>query len=121
MHTRKMFALGILLALLLSMLPLGAGAARLNLPDPLAKVEPLVLEEISARGQTDYFIWMTEKADLSPAYSLKTKLEKGRFVYETLVATAERTQKDLRAYLDRQGADYQAFYIANKILVRGGS
>jgi hypothetical protein len=49
----------------------------------LDKIEPLVLEELTASGQTDFFIWMVEKADLSPAYHLRTKQEKGRFVYET--------------------------------------
>jgi subtilisin family serine protease len=87
----------------------------------LDKIEPLVLEELTASGQTDFFIWMVEKADLSPAYHLRTKQEKGRFVYETLRETAERTQKELRRHLDLQGVDYRPFYIANKILVRGGS
>jgi hypothetical protein len=83
------------------------------------KVEALVLDEIAAEGQTEFFVWMVEKADLSPADQLQTKQEKGRFVFNTLVETAARTQKELRAYLDAQGMDYQAFYIANKILVRG--
>ncbi len=88
--------------------------------DPLTKIEPLLLNELSAANQTDFFIWMTEKADLSLAYTLKTKEEKGRFVYETLVETAERTQKEMRAYLDQQGVSYRPFYITNKILVQGG-
>jgi PKD repeat protein len=89
--------------------------------DVLGKIEPLVLEELHTAGQTDFFVWMAEKADLSPAYNLKTKLEKGEFVFNALRETAERTQKDLRTYLDAQGISYQPFYIANKILVRGGS
>ena len=89
--------------------------------DPLAKVEPLVLDELAAASQTDFFVWMTEKADLSPAYRLETKEEKGRFVFETLRETAERSQKALRAYLEQQGMDYRPFYIVNKILVRGGN
>ena len=120
MNWRKMLSLIGLLVLLLAAVPMGAIAAP-RASDPLAKVEALVLQELTLQGQTDYFIWMTAKADLTPAYALKTKLEKGQFVYETLVATAERTQKDLRAYLDKAGVAYQAFYIANKILVYGGS
>jgi subtilisin family serine protease len=87
---------------------------------PLAEIEPQVLHELAADDKADFFIWMEEKADLSPAYELETKEERGRFVYETLRATAERTQKALRAHLDRQGVDYRPFYVANKILVRGG-
>ena len=120
MHGRSVLILLGLLALLLSLSPLGAATgtpAKQGVPD---KIEPLVLEELAANGQTDYFVWMAKKADLSPAEQLQTKLEKGRFVYETLRATAERTQAPLRAYLDQHGVNYQAFYIANKILVRGG-
>jgi len=88
--------------------------------DAAAKIDPQVLAEINESGQTEFFVWMTEKADLSPAANLKSKLEKGQFVFDTLRDTAERTQKDLRAVLDAQGVEYQAFYIANKILVRSG-
>ena len=104
---------------------LGAQAAKppveaRNNENTSAEIEPLVQQEITQNGNTDFFIWMKEKADLSPAKALKTKADKGQFVFDALRATAERTQKDLRAYLDQQGAEYKAFYIANKILVRGG-
>src|SRR3989337_814559 len=82
-----------------------------------ASIEALVIREIDADGQTDFFVWLKEKADLSPAKDLKTKLEKGTFVFNALRETAARTQQDLRTYLDSQGISYKAFYIANKILV----
>ncbi|MCB9101038.1 MAG: S8 family serine peptidase [Anaerolineales bacterium] len=66
-------------------------------------------------------MWLTEKADLSSAYLLKTKEGKGRFVFETLRSTAERSQKALRQELERQGVRYRSFYIANKILVQNGT
>jgi hypothetical protein len=47
---------------------------------------------------------MSEKADLSPAYELKTKEEKVQFVFDTLRQTAERSQADLRQHLEDQGA-----------------
>jgi PKD repeat protein len=97
-----------------------APAADSSQAEILDKVESLVLEELAARGQTEFFVWMAEKADLSPAGQLQTKQEKGRFVFNALRETAERTQNDLRAHLDAQGVDYQPFYIANKVLVRGG-
>ena len=64
---------------------------------------------------------MSEQADLSYADQLKTKEEKGAYVFQTLVDTADRTQADLRAYLDKQGVDYTSFYIVNTILVKSGS
>jgi subtilisin family serine protease len=89
--------------------------------ETLAKIEPLVVEELTSADQTDFFIWMSEKADLSPAYNLKTKEEKGRFVFETLRQTAQGSQADLRQHLEDQGVDHRPFYIANKILVQGGN
>jgi hypothetical protein len=90
-------------------------------PEMLAKIEPLVVEELTSADQTDFFIWMSEKANLSPAYGLKTKEEKGEFVFETLRKTAEGSQAALRQQLEDQGVDHRPFYIANKILVRGGN
>jgi len=88
---------------------------------PESKIEPLVLEEVAAKGSTDFFIWMAETADLSPAYAMNSKLEKGTFVFNALRETAEASQAELRAYLDGLGVTYQPFYIANKVLVQGGS
>jgi PKD repeat protein len=110
----------ILLLATASMPVVSAPAAANSQAQTLDKIEPLVLEELAARDQTEFFVWMVEKADLSPAGQLQTKQEKGRFVFNALVETAERTQRGLRRYLDAQGVDYQAFYVTNKILVRGG-
>jgi subtilisin family serine protease len=88
--------------------------------EPTAKFEALVLEELY-EGNTDFFVTMTEQADLSHADQLKTKIEKGQYVFETLVATANQIQADLRAFLDKQGYKYESFYIVNAILVKAGS
>lgn len=89
--------------------------------DPQAKIEPALLEQMTTAGQTDFFVWMSQKAQLKPANQLKSRQEKGRFVFDTLRATAEATQKGLRAELNKQGVVYRPFYIANKIFVRGGT
>lgn len=89
--------------------------------DVLDKIEPLVLTQIESSGQTEFFIWMTEKADLSPAYNLETKEEKGQFVFETLRETAARSQAELRKQFDSNGTEYRPFYISNKILVFNGT
>ncbi len=127
MKTRLILALFLVMAMTLGSIQVVASYTPPVAPDPLSKddpldkIEDLVLEQITINGQTDFFVWLTEKADLSPAYQLETKEEKGRFVYETLRETAERSQKKLCKSLDKQGVDYRAFYIANKILIRGGS
>ena len=50
---------------------------------------------------------------------MPTKLEKGRFVYQTLVSTAEHTQVGLIAQLDSLGVEYRSYWIANMVWVRG--
>lgn len=127
---QRIFSLILLTGLLLSLTyPGGVQAtpqvkaipASIALEDPLAKIEAQVLDELTAQGSTDYFIVMKEQADLEAAASLTTKAQKGEFVFNSLRATADRTQADLRATLDQQGVDYRAFYIANTLLVRGGT
>ena len=129
--THQISSILILAGLLLSLAQLGGvstGLARTVFPPPAgpasdensgAKVESLVFESLETAGQTDFFIWMTEKSDLSQAARPETKAEKGQWVFETLRSTAERTQKAMRAYLDRKGIEYQPFYISNKILSAG--
>ncbi|MCA9948518.1 MAG: hypothetical protein KDE48_02645, partial [Anaerolineales bacterium] len=84
----------------------------------LAKIDPQVLKAAGTEGEADFFIHLTAQADLSPAYLLKSKAEKGQFVFDALQATAASGQRDLRQYLDAQGVSYRPYYISNKILVR---
>ncbi len=88
---------------------------------PEDKIEPLLNKQLAADGQADFFVWMTEKADLNPANSLLNKQDKSRFVFEVLRQTASTSQRDLRGMLDSLGVQYRAFYIANKVLVRDGT
>ncbi|MGH2610621.1 MAG: S8 family serine peptidase, partial [Tepidiformaceae bacterium] len=88
---------------------------------PAEKVESAVVEEINTSGSADYFIWMMSQADLGPAAALRTKAEKGLFVYNALTQMANSSQASLRASLDSQGVTYESLYIVNGILVRGGT
>jgi uncharacterized repeat protein (TIGR01451 family) len=87
----------------------------------LSKFDTLVLSQLDSAGKTDFFVIMEEQADLSAVSRIETKDEKGKYVFETLVATADRTQLSLRSYLDSQGVEYTSFYIVNAILVKDGS
>ncbi|MCB8953803.1 MAG: S8 family serine peptidase [Ardenticatenales bacterium] len=115
----------LLLAALLAIVVSGSAlAVRAANPDQSkyeSKVEADVLNALAEAGETDFFVWMTEQADLSPAAGLSTKEAKGQFVFDTLRETAERTQKELRQYLDSQAVNYTPFYIANKIYVAAGN
>ena len=85
-----------------------------------SKVDPWVLQT-AAESQTEFLVFFTEQADLSPAAGLATKLEKGTFVFETLTEVANRTQPAVIADLKARGVQYRPFWVANMIWVRGGA
>ena len=51
-----------------SVKPVAAPAA-VQQEDPLAKIEQQVLDELNAKGQTDFFVIMKASADLTPPQS----------------------------------------------------
>jgi len=84
-----------------------------------SKVDAWV-SETAASGETEFIIYLSEQADLSGAAALKTKQEKGAYVYQQLVEMAQRTQGPLVADLQAQGLEYRSFWIANMVWARGG-
>ncbi len=101
--------------------PYQAQATQQAQGDPTDKIEPVLLQNLNITSQSDFFIWLTDKADLTPAYQLTTKAEKGKFVFETLRQTATTAQQPLLEELDQQGISYQSFYISNKVYVQSGT
>jgi hypothetical protein len=66
-----------------------------------------------------FLIILEEQADLSAAYSIPDREARLRYVYGTLVETAERTQAPLRDQLDELGVPYRPYYVINMIRVDG--
>jgi len=83
-----------------------------------ARVARQVLEA-AQNGPTEFLVLLRQQADLSPAASLNSKLEKGRYVYERLTEVAHRTQPPLIAALKGLGAEYRPYWVVNLIWVRG--
>jgi len=90
--------------------PLTAGS-------PHAEVHPWVLDHTANGGSAEVFVVLREQADLSGARELASKEEKGRYVFQELLRTAERSQAPLRAWLDEHGIRYRPYYIVNAILL----
>ncbi|RQW79990.1 MAG: peptidase S8, partial [Geobacter sp.] len=87
-------------------------------PSWQSKVDPWVLEETNS-GQTEFILFLPAQADLSHAAAMPTKLEKGRYVYETLTEVAGRTQGPLIATLKARGIEHRPYWVANMIWARG--
>lgn len=83
-----------------------------------AKVDPWVLTTANGKA-TEFLVFLGEQADLSAAYALTNKADKGAYVYDALIATAARTQRPVINALEALGLQYQTYWIANMIWVRG--
>jgi len=85
------------------------------------KVDPWVFDRLAleASGESEFLIVLAEQADLSGARGLSTKIAKGTYVFATLAATAERTQREILDELAGAGIEHRSFWVANMIWARG--
>ena len=79
------------------------------------RMAPSVLAELQERGRVDVLIRLSGQPDLSPAYELQSKQERGLWVYDTLRTAAEGSQSALIAEFDRSGISYQQFWLINAV------
>ncbi len=100
---------------LLGMRPESASAAAW-----LSKVDHWVLDTAVTESNTEFLVFLDAQADVSGAYSLPTKEEKGQYVFEQLTAVAEATQPPVIAQLKTLGVDYRSYWGVNMIWVKGG-
>jgi subtilisin family serine protease len=79
----------------------------------------VTLERQLQHGKADFAIEFSERADLSAAAGMGWN-ERGRYVYQRLRETAERSQAGARRALRARGVTFESFWIKNTILVRHG-
>src|SRR3954467_1915432 len=84
-----------------------------------SKIGSWVMQHTSNGQQSEFFVVLTDQADLGPAAALQTKAEKGRFVHSTLLNKAQTTQGPLLQWLRERGVEHRSFYIVNSILIKG--
>jgi len=89
--------------------------------DPKDKFTTTAYELLTEEKAADFWIRLTDKADLSGAKQIADWDERGQYVYDTLRATAKESQAGVIETLDAAGADYQSFWINNSIFVEDGS
>src|SRR6478736_10570848 len=86
---------------------------------PSSKIAPWVVEQTANGQQAEFFVVLADQADLSAAANVRTKAEKGRFVFQTLFNKAQTTQGSILQWLRERGLEHSSFYIVNAILVKG--
>src|ERR1039457_5744863 len=116
MNSRKFLLGAILAALIAGMVPSGWS---IQTGETNAKIAAGVLAKTANGSSTEALVVLTQQADLSVAATLKTKLEKGYFVVNSLRTVASRTQGPILSLLQQRGTSYQSFYIVNMIKVTG--
>src|SRR5256885_2271690 len=116
MKRRNSLNRALLIAVLVNLILLTGSAWAFGASD---KIASRVITDTANGGTTEALVVLAEQADLSAAAAFPSKLEKGRFVVDTLRAVAARSQGPLRAFLDQRGVPYQSFYIVNMIKVTG--
>jgi subtilisin family serine protease len=82
------------------------------------KIDTTVLTAATV-GDAEFLIYMKQQADLSGSSALKTKEEKGQYVYQQLTATAQTTQVNVKQTLNQLGAPFQSFWISNTLWAKG--
>ncbi len=82
------------------------------------KVDAAVLEA-AALGETEFLIYLARQADLSGATALRTREDKGAYVYAQKTAVARETQPAVEGALDVMGVWHRSFWIVNLIQARG--
>ena len=83
------------------------------------KIAPWVIEHTANGQQTEFFVLLADQADLNAAATMRTKSEKGRYVYDTLRNKSRTTQGPLLRWLRERRLEHRSFYIVNAVLVKG--
>jgi len=84
----------------------------------IAKIDRWVIDHTNDGQSTEFLVILNDQADLTAADRLTTKAAKGRYVYETLYAAAQRSQQPIIAWLQQRVVPYRSFYIVNAIWVK---
>ena len=83
------------------------------------KIAPWVVEHTANGQQAEFMVVLTDHADLSAAATMRTKTEKGRYVYNALWNKSHTTQGPILRWLRERGLEHRSFYIVNAVLVKG--
>lgn len=84
-----------------------------------SKIAPWVVEQTANGQRAEFIVVLADQADLSGAAMLRAKIDKGRFVRDTLWNKAQTTQGPILQWLRDRGIKHRSFYIVNALWVKG--
>jgi subtilisin family serine protease len=83
----------------------------------VSKIAPSLVQKSVSKAEFEYILVLKSKATFGNDLDNKSKNEKAKHVYSSLVKHAERTQKPIIEFLNKNNISYQSFYITNAIKV----
>ena len=114
-HHCSRFSLILTLALALLFVPALVTASAPDVVPPSPHIDPAIQADLGAQGRADVLIVLDSAVDLSPAYAMTSKAERGQWVYDTLRANALRAQAPLIRELEQAGIPYRRFWAINAV------
>jgi subtilisin family serine protease len=99
----------------------GQAPQSVALPRQSSRLDAQLLTDFqsAADRQADFMLYMRDQADLSAASTISDWNKRGRYVYQTLIDHATRSQRDIRAQLAARRLPARPLWIVNAILVHG--
>lgn len=108
--------------------PLSAAALLLSFtaaaaPPSDAKIEPKLLTALASDEEAvaPFFVVFGEQPNLAAAYAIRNRVDRGRFVVESLKDIANRSQSGVRGFLQGRKIAFTPFWVENKIYVPQGT
>jgi len=89
-------------------------------PDPLAKIDRSLIDKFENSSASEYILLLKDRKVFEGQLPLKTKKEKARFVYSSLIQKSIITQASLISILKKNNIPYQSFYVTNAIKITSG-
>ena len=92
-------------------------------PGADAKIDPGLIATLinSDDGTGRFFVVFRERTPLGAASGIQDWAARGRFVVDSLQATANRSQSGVRGYLQGRKIDYTPFWVENRIYIPKGT
>lgn len=85
----------------------------------IEKIDTALMKKIGSGASAEFLVILQEQTNVRDAARFRRKEDKGRYVYATLLETAERTQGPVRDVLRQAGAPMQSFWIVNALWSKG--
>lgn len=91
--------------------------------DPESKIDRVVIDMLtdSSDGTGPFFVVFGDRTPLAAAHSIQDWDARGRFVVDSLQATAAHSQNGVRGYLQGHKVAYVPFWVENKIYIPAGT